>query len=162
MYRWMVFLHVFAGMSFMLAHGGATAMALLLKKERDPARMQTLLDVSSYSWPMFALTLLLLLASGITAGVMGRWWSQGWIWTALVILIAMSAYMGWASRAQYHKLRKVLGMPYFEGSGDQPALPPAPLEEIHQVQARLQPGRLAAIGLGSVAVILVLMMYKPF
>ncbi len=162
MYKWVVYLHVFAAMSFMLAHGGATAMSLLLKKERSSERMMTLLDVSSYSWPMFALTFLLLLISGIAAGIMGRWWGQGWIWTSLAILILMSGYMGWASRAQYHRLRKVLGIPYFEGNKDQPALPQAPAEEIYRVQADLQPARLAAIGLGTTAVIVALMLFKPF
>lgn len=162
MYRWIVFLHVFAAMSFMLAHGGTTAMTLILKKERDLERMQALLDVSSYSWPMFALTFLLLLLSGIAAGIMGRWWGQGWIWLSLGILIVMSGYMARVSRAQYHRLRKVLGIPYFEGNKDQPALPQAPAEEIYQVQADLQPGRLTAVGLGSLAVIVALMMFKPF
>jgi hypothetical protein len=162
MYNWLVFLHVFGSMSFMLAHGGTTIMAFVLKKEREKERMRALLDLSGYSWAAFALTFLLLLVSGIAAGIMGRWWGQGWIWTSLGILIGMSAYMGWASRARYHKLRKVLGMPYFEGSGDQRALDPASDEEIYAVQEALRPGLLALIGLGSTAVIIYLMMFKPF
>lgn len=162
MYNWVVFLHVFASMSFMLAHGGTTLMALMLKRERNLERVRALLELSGYSWPMFALTFLLILVSGIAAGIMGSWWGRGWIWTSLGILVVMSGYMGWASRAQYHRLRKVLGMPYFEGNKDQSALDPAPDTEIYAVQAELQPIRLAAIGLGSTALILWLMMFKPF
>jgi hypothetical protein len=162
MYKWVVFLHVFGSMSFMLSHGGSTIMAFVLRKERSKERMKALLDLSGYSWAAFALTFLVLLASGIAAGILGRWWGQGWIWTSLGILLAMSVYMGWASRAQYHKLRKVLGMPYFEGRGDQPALEPASDEEINAAQEALQPGLLGVIGLGSTAVIVFLMMFKPF
>lgn len=162
MYDWVVFLHVFSSMSFMLAHGGTTVMALMLKRERDPDRMRTLLDLSAYSWPAFALTFLLILISGIAAGVMGRWWGSGWIWTSLGILIVMSIYMGWASRARYHRMRKLLGLPYFEGNKDQPPLEPAPHGEVVAAQGELQPGRLAVIGLGSTAIILALMMFKPF
>lgn len=162
MYKWLVFLHVFGAMSFMLAHGGSSIMAFQLKREKDFERMKALLDLSGYSWPMFALTFLIILVSGIIAGIMGRWWGQGWIWTALAILLVMSVYMGWASRAEYHALRKVIGLPYFEGRGDQPALDPASDEEILAAQAALQPMRQAVIGLGSTAVIVWLMMFKPF
>jgi hypothetical protein len=105
---------------------------------------------------------LLLFVSGLIAAFMGRWWGQGWIWTSLAILIGMSIYMGWSSRAHYHKLRKALGMPYFEGRGDQPAIEAASEEEILAVQAKLRPVPLAVLGLGGTLVILWLMMFKPF
>lgn len=162
MYKWVVFLHVFGSMSFMLSHGGSTIMAFALRKERDKERMKALLDLSGYTGWAFALTFLLLLVSGIAAGVMGGWWDQGWIWISLGILLAMSIYMGWASRAEYHKMRKVLGLPYFEGNASQPAGEPASDEEIFATQATLRPGLLAAVGLGSTAAIVYLMMFKPF
>lgn len=162
MYSWLVFLHVLGVMSFMLAHGGTTVMTFQIQKERNLDRMRALLDMSGYSWPGFALSFLLLFVSGIIAGFMGRWWSQGWIWVSLAILIGMSIYMGWSSRAHYHKLRKVLGMPYFEGRGDQPAIEPASEEEILAVQAKLKPVPLAVLGFGATLVILWLMMFKPF
>jgi len=116
MHKWLVFLHVLGVMGFMLAHGGTTAMTFLLRRQQDPDRMRALLDLSGASWPAFAISLLLLFMSGIVAGFSGRWWGEGWIWTSLAILLGMSAYMGWASRAHFHRLRKVLGMPYFEGT----------------------------------------------
>jgi hypothetical protein len=162
MYSWLVFLHVLGVMAFMLAHGGTTVMTFQIQKERDPQRMRTLLDLSGYSWPGFALSFLLLFVSGIIAGFMGRWWSQGWIWTSLVLLLGMSIYMGWSSRAHYHKLRKALGLPYFEGWGDKPAIEAASEEEILAVQAKLRPVPLAILGFGITLVILWLMMFKPF
>ena len=162
MYSLLVFLHVLGVMGFMLAHGGTTMMTFQIQKERDPDRMRTLLDLSGYSWPAFALSFLLLSVSGLIAGFMGRWWSQGWIWTSLILLLGMSIYMGWSSRAHYHKLRKALGLPYFEGMGDQPAIEAASEEEILAVQAKLRPVPLAVMGFGITLVILWLMMFKPF
>jgi len=162
MYNWLVFLHVLGAMAFMLAHGGTTAVTFQLHKERDPIRMRTLLDLSSYSWPAFALSFLLLIVSGLIAGFMGRWWSQGWIWVSLAILIGMSVYMGWSSRSHYHRLRKALGLPYFEGWGDKPAVAPASQAEIMAVKAALRPVPLAVLGFGATLVILWLMMFKPF
>ncbi len=162
MYRWVIFLHVLGVMSFMLAHGGTTVMTFQIQRERSLDRVRALLELSSYSWPMFALSLLLLLVGGVVGGFMGHWWGQGWIWTSLLILIGMSIYMGWSSRAHYHKLRKVIGLPYFEGSGDQPALEPASEPEILAVKASLRPVQLAVLGFGGTLVILWLMMFKPF
>lgn len=162
MYGWMVFLHVLGAMGFMLAHGGTTVMTFQIQKEHDLDRMRALLDLSSYSWPVFAISFLVLFVSGIIATFMGRYWDRGWIWASLIILIAMSIYMGWASRAQYHKLRKALGMPYFEGSKDQPAVEAASEEEIMAVRNTLRPLPNAILGLGGTALILWLMMFKPF
>jgi len=162
MYSWVVFIHVLGVMFFMLAHGGTTVMTFQIQKERDPDRMRALLDLSGYSWPAFALSFLLLLVSGIIAGFIGRWWSQGWIWTSLAILLGMSIYMGWSSRAHYHKLRKALGMRYFEGSKDHPPIEAAGEQEILAVQAKLRPLPMAVLGFGGTLVILWLMMFKPF
>ncbi len=162
MHKWVVLLHVLGVMGFMLAHGGTTAMTLLLKRQRDFDHMRALLDLSRHSGPTFGVALLLLLGSGITAGFTGRWWGEGWIWASLAILIAITAVMSLSSRAHYHKLRKVLGLPYFDGRRDQPALPPASEAEIWAVQATLRPGLLAAVGFGGTALIAWLMMFKPF
>src|SRR3990172_5674979 len=150
MHKWLVFLHVLGAMGFMLAHGGTTAMTLLLKRQRDFDHMRALLDLSRHSGPMFGVALLLLLGSGIAAGFTGHWWGEGWIWAALAILVGITVVMAWSSRAHYHRLRKLLGMPYFDGRKEQPALPPASEEEISAVQATLRPGLLAAVGFGGV------------
>jgi hypothetical protein len=162
MHKWLVLLHVFGVMGFMLAHGGTVAMTLLLKRQRDLESMRALLDLSERSWPAMATALLVLLASGIAAGFTGRWWGESWIWASLAVLIAMSAVMGRSSRAQYHKLRKVLGMKYFEGGRDRAALPPASEAEIYAVQASLAPGVMVAAGFGGTLLITWLMMFKPF
>jgi hypothetical protein len=162
MHKWLVFLHVLGAMSFMLAHGGTTAMTLLLKRQRDLDGMRALLDISRHSGTSLGFALLVLLASGIAAGFTGRWWGEGWIWASLAILVGITAVMAWSSRAHYHRLRKVLGMPYFEENKDRPALPPGSEEEISAVQATLRPGLLVAVGFGGIVLIAWLMMFKPF
>lgn len=162
MHKWLVFLHVLGVMGFMLAHGGTTAMTLLLKRERDPDGIRALLDLSSHSGSMLGVALLVMLGSGIAAGFTGRWWGEGWIWASLATLIGITAVMAWSSRAQYHKLRKVLGMPYFDGRRERPAPPPGSEAEIYAVQATLSPGLLAAVGFGGTVLIGWLMMFKPF
>ncbi|HLF36393.1 MAG TPA: hypothetical protein VI520_00515 [Anaerolineales bacterium] len=162
MHKWLVFLHVLGAMGFMLAHGGTTAMTLLLKRQRGLDAMRALLDLSRHSGPAMGIALLVLLGGGIAAGFTGRWWGEAWIWISLAILIGITAVMAWSSRAQYHKLRKVLGMPYFDGRREQPAPPPAAEAEIYAVQATLRPGLLSVVSFGGIVLIAWLMMYKPF
>jgi len=162
MHKWLVLLHVFGVMGFILAHGGTTAMTLLLKRQRDLEQMRALLDLSSLPGPVLRVALLVLLASGIAAGFTGRWWGEGWIWAALAILIGMTVVMAWSGRTHYHRLRKVLGMPYSDGRKVQPALEPASEEQVYAVQATLRPGLLAAVGFGGTVLIAWLMMFKPF
>jgi len=162
MHKWLVFLHVLGVMGLMLAHGGTTAMTLLLKRQRDLDGMRALLDLSKHSGAALGVALLVLLGTGIASGFTGRWWGEGWIWTSLAILIGTTAVMGWSSRAHYHRLRRVLGLPYFDGRTEQPALPPASEEEIYAVQATLRPGLVAAAGFGGIVLIAWLMMFKPF
>jgi uncharacterized membrane protein len=164
MYEWVVFLHVFAALGFMLAHGGSVVMALMLKQQRDPDQMRALLDLSIRSQSALWATLVLIVLSGIAAGILGHWLGQGWFWASLILLISISLYMMSTSGAQYHPLRRVLGLPYFEGSQKKvvPGLPPAPLEEIYRAQADLRPMQPTAVGLGGILVILALMMFKPF
>jgi hypothetical protein len=162
MYRWLVYLHVLGGLGFMLSHGVSALMAFQVRREREIPRLRALLDVSAGSGAAFFASFLLLLISGIASGFIGRWWSQGWIWISLVLLIAISVYMTVDSRAYYHELRRVVGLPYMAGSKQMAAQPPSSAQQIEAVLASHRPVRLALIGLGGTALILWLMMFKPF
>jgi hypothetical protein len=137
-------------------------MTVLLKRQRDFDHMRALLDLSRFSGPSLGVAFLVLLGSGIAAGFTGRWWGEGWIWASLAMLIGITAGMGWSGRVHYHRLRKVLGMPYLEGNKELRALPAASESEIYAVQATLRPGLVAVLGLGGTVIILWLMMFKPF
>jgi len=56
---------------------------------------------------------------------------------------------------RYSRLRQALGMPWFDGRKEHPAGEPASIEEIHALA-------LTVIGFGGIAIILWLMMFKPF
>src|SRR5579862_5700891 len=93
MYQWLVFAHVLGVFGFLLAHGTAAAVAFALPRQREVERVRVLLDLSRGVTMVANVSLLVLLAAGITAGFMGNWWSQGWIWTALGLLVLMSISM---------------------------------------------------------------------
>jgi predicted benzoate:H+ symporter BenE len=66
-YPWLVFLHVLGGFTFVLAHGASAMGAFRLRRERQPARVAALLDLSSFSIGLAYIGLLVILVSGVLA-----------------------------------------------------------------------------------------------
>ena len=89
MYTWWRFLHVLGALGFLAAHGATAAVAMRLRKERDPAKIRALLGLSRSTRPWMYVSLLLLIAAGVIAGFQGHWWDEGWIWTALILLVVL-------------------------------------------------------------------------
>lgn len=162
MYQWLVFLHVLAALTFFLAHGASAAVAFRLKRESEPARLQALLDVSVTALSVFFLAFLTLLVSGMAAGFMGHWWRSGWLWLALGLFLAITVWMSIYSRRSYSPLRRALGMPYMGAFKPRPAVTRASDAEIAAIAAKTNPMLLAGISYGLTAIILWLMMFKPF
>jgi len=162
MYRWLVFIHVLAALTFFLAHGASAAVAFRLKKERELARIQAVLDASATSLNVFFISLLVLLVAGIAAGFVGHWWKFAWIWVSLGLFVAIAIWMGVYSGRSYRPLRKAAGMPYMDDSKQMPAVAPASEAEIAAILDRTNPVLLAGVSYGLTAVIVWLMMFKPF
>jgi len=154
---------VLAGFLFLLGHGAAVFVAFQLKKESDSRRMKAMLDVSAASWPTMMLSLLALLLAGIGLGLMNMsFWSRGWIWTSLVILIAISVWLYLQARGIYQPLRKMLGMVWLINGKPQPVEKARPLAEIKAHIVKSRPLETLIIGVGAFALILWLMIFKPF
>ena len=164
MYPWMVYIHVLATFAFLLAHGVSSVVALRLRRQRDPAvaRAWLQLNASGGFVAVFYGSLLTLLVSGVISGFMGDWWGNGWIWLALALLIGIIAAMFVIGTRHYGRVRRALGMAYFDGRQEHPASEPAAAEEIDALLVSAPAITLAAIGFGGIAVILWLMMFKPF
>jgi len=75
LYRILIFIHVFFGFLYMLSHGAAFSTSFRLRQESDPKRLQALLDLSGSTYSLMYLSLLVLLAAGVTLGFLGSWWS---------------------------------------------------------------------------------------
>lgn len=162
MYQWLVFLHILGIFGLLLAHGASVSVSFALRRERRLERVRALLELSSNSYGVMYLSLLVLLISGIVAGVMGNWWGRGWIWISLVLLIGITAAMGALGSRVYGGTRKAIGLPYFENWKIHPPIEPASAEAIDALLAKGNPVLLTIIGLGGLAVIAWLMMFKPF
>ena len=154
MYTWWVFVHLVGLFGFLIAHGVSVAVAFRLRKERDPARIAQLLELSSSSLRAFYVSLALLLIGGVVAGFMGNWWSQAWIWLSIVILILAVLAMFGMARPYYRRVGLVSRA---MASGSTAVTP----QQLNKVLTSRRPISVAVIGFASLALILYLMLFKP-
>jgi len=162
MYPWMIFLHVLLGFVFFLAHGVSAAVALRLKQEKSVERLRALMELSASSYGFMYSSLGLLLLTGIVAGILGHWWGRGWIWSAQLALIAITVAMYLFNLRYYTPVRKSAGLPFFEGGRPHPPIAPQNDDEVLHLVAATRPVLVTVIGLGGMAVVLWLMLFKPF
>jgi hypothetical protein len=162
MYRWLVFLHILSAFAFFMAHGASAVMAFRLKREKNLERIKAILDLSNAALPIMYFSVMVLVLAGIGAGIMGNWFSMGWIWVALVLLVGVWFGMHAYAFKYYTPIRKAVGLPYHHPEGDKPAGEPASQAEIEAAIAASNPVLLGGISFALIAVILWLMMFKPF
>ena len=160
-YEWLVFLHVLSVLLFMASHGVAISVAFRLKSATGRDAVVAMLDVSAATLAAMYVMLGLVLLTGLALGAMGNWWGALWFWAALAAFIAIVAAMVPLGAIPFSRCRQAAGVPYsIKGKW----LPAEPTDEgkLRAAVAAVRPELLAIIGLGGLAAILWLMMFKPF
>ena len=151
MYNGWRFLHVLGALGFLAAHGTTAAVALRLRRERDPAKIRLLLGLSRSTRPWMSISLLLLFVAGVTAGFQGHWWDSGWIWTSLILLIVLLVAAFPLAVPYYVRVRRAVA----EGSETPP-------EELASLLRSPRPIVIAVTETLGLIVIVWLMVLKPF
>jgi len=161
LYPWIVFVHVLAAFGFVLAHGGSAFTAFRIRREREPQRIAALLDLALWATGFMYVSLLVLVAAGVAAGIVGDWFGEAWIWTAIGVLVAVAVAMFAYAVPYYERVRRALGQ---RGRGPRPDPPREPVSaaELAAVLDSRRPEGIAAIGGAGLALILWLMVFKPF
>jgi MFS family permease len=158
----LVVAHVLGAFLFIAAHGVSMGAVLKLRGEHDRGRATALLQLSQDAIGIMYLGLALLLAGGIAAGFTGDRWGELWLWVAIGVLLAIAVAMYAMGTAFYGRLRAALNIPAADGKVRESK--EAPLSEA-QVDAMLDSSRpyvLALIGGIGLAIIVWLMVAKPF
>jgi MFS family permease len=162
LYKPILYLHILFGFLYMLAHGTSATVAYRLRSEANLDRIRAMLDLSGSTFILMYVSLLGMTLGGIVLGFLGRWWSTGWIWASLILLVVILISM-WAMASRYfHRVRKAVGLPYMEGNKERPPVEPAAADEVAHLLRSGRPHLMTLIGLGGWAVILWLMIFKPF
>jgi hypothetical protein len=159
LYPWLVFLHIGGAFLFVMAHGVSAVVAFRLRAERDANRMVALLDLSATSVGVMYIGLLLLLVAGIIAAINRNWFSQGWPWAAIGVLVLVTAAMYLLASRYYAAVREALGLPSMNNKEPGAA---RPVEDVIRMLDSRRPEQIAAVGIAGLLIILWLMILKPF
>jgi len=156
--------HVLAVIGFVLVHGASAMVALRVRSERDPTRITALLELSSAYQGWGWIALLVVLVSGIISGIVGGWWVNGWwLWASLGVFIGITALMTPIPTAYLNDVRHAVGMAtYNDARKKLEPPPPVSADELARILDSDRPIVGAAIGLAGLAILVSLMMLKPF
>ncbi len=154
-FLWWKFIHLAGVFGFLLSHGISAGASLRLRRERDPARVLALADLSQASITWLYGSMVGLLAGGVIAGFKIHAWGQGWIWVSLAVFLAVTASMYPLASNYYRKVRFV-AKAMADGSTA------VSQEQFASLLRSSRPFILAGLGFGSLGFILYLMVLKPF
>ena len=154
-YRWWVLLHILGVAAFLAAHGVSMWVAFRVRGERDRTRIETLLQLSGSSVAVMYAGLLVLVIGGVIAGFAGHWWSFGWIWLAIGLLVMISGVMMGVSSPYYRRIKEAVKL---RPSG----VPRVSDEELDELLLARAPMISAWLGIATVTAIIWLMVWKPF
>jgi uncharacterized membrane protein len=160
--RWLVFLHVLSAFAFLLFHGPSIFAMMLLRRERDVAKVRALLEMSRYasglswaSWAFLALT-------GALLTLIEHTWKLPWVWGSLLVLVFVTGVMSPLAASAFNHARGAVGLPWFDGKRMQPAGPGDPAAvgpALDRIRARAP--LVLAIGTAGALALVWLMSYKP-
>jgi hypothetical protein len=105
---------------------------------------------------------LLILGTGVWAGFKGHWWSMGWIWASIGLLIFVTLAMYALATPYYNNVRKAAGLRYYGLKKGQQPDPPVSEDQMAELLSTPRPYLIAGIGPGALIGILYLMVLKPF
>lgn len=160
--QWLVFLHVLAALTFFLAHGTSAAMAFRLRKETDFARIRAMLDLSDSTLELIFISFLVMGLTGLALPFLLHLWNKGWVWASIILMTFVFIWMVGMNERAYKALRKLVGLPYRQGSKEYPAQSPASTEEVVALLQKISLTSLVVVGYIIPAVVLWLMIFKPF
>ncbi|HEX6544569.1 MAG TPA: hypothetical protein VF040_22610 [Ktedonobacterales bacterium] len=165
MYSSIVFVHVLGVFVFLLAHGAATVVTFRLRGEREVERVRALLELSSGSRMTANVSMFVTIIAGVAAGIMGNWWGHIWIWASLGLLILIAVAMNFLGTRSFARIRQLVQPSGSPSRAKKQTLPPPdkPVEQqLADALAAIHPMILTVVGVGGLALILWLMMLKPF
>jgi len=160
--RWLIFIHVLSAITFFLAHGAAATMVFKVRTEKDFPRIQAMLDLSSAPLNLYIISFLVMGITGLILPFFIHIWNQIWVWLSIILLLFVAVWMGLVGEKQIKPLRRLVGLPYMVGGKQFPAEPPATQKEVAAFIKKINPIQWVLVGYVIPAVILWLMVFKPF
>lgn len=161
---WLVLLHVLSAFAFLAAHGVSMGVWWRLRTERERTRVVSYLDLSASMLVPMSVAGLLLIVTGILVGIAGSWWFNGqwWLWLSIGLLVIIVGAMTPLMAIPLNEVRRAAGLP--TPADRKAGIIPEPSDDATLDRLLLDPKPAigAAIGIGGIVLITLLMMMKPF
>ena len=121
-----------------------------------------MLDLSSTTLITMGVAFLILGLTGIIMPFMIHIWNKIYIWLSIVLMLFVFIYMAMFNETHYKQLRRLVGLPYMVGNKTLPAEPPSSPEEVVALLKKTSVTALVVVGYVIPAIVLWLMIFKPF
>jgi len=158
MYLWVVYLHVIVIFLFLIQHAVDIFVTFRLRDQKEPdgiyATYSFMLDNNTRN---LRITFSLIILTGIAAGFISTWWKQGWMWTALGVMILIWIIMKRVAPVYLTAVDNIA-----ESAMKNKADPTAIEKFRKDLQARREPEIMAGTSVFGLLIIVWLMMFKPF
>jgi len=155
LHQWIHFLHIASALGFVGVHGASIVVLYAIRNESDRGRIENLLGFSAKTVIAMYLSLALVVGTGFWAGFAEpEVFGQAWFWWSLVIL-ALTTVLMWFVARPFGK--RVLAACEIRPSG----VPRASDQELAQILRSQRTNLITLIGVGGLAAILYLMIFKP-
>jgi len=158
MYAWVVYLHVTVVFIFLIQHGAEIISTFKLREQKEPdgifATYSFMPDNNSRN---LRITYSLIIITGVVAGFMVPWWRQGWMWTALGLMIVMWIVMNRVGGSYLNAVDAITDHAV-KNKDDKTAIN----KFRSDLKARREPEIMTVISVIGGLIILWLMMFKPF
>src|SRR5262245_810682 len=158
MYTWVVYLHVIAVFIFLVQHAVDIIVTFKLRQQNEPEGIYaTYAFMLNNNTRNLRITYLVIILTGAIAGFMVPWWRQGWMWTALGVMIILWVVMGRLG-PKYLTAVDTITNDAIKNKPDATAL-----EKFrNDLRARKEPEIMVFTSVIGMLIIVWLMMFKPF
>jgi plastocyanin len=153
-YNWWVLLHLVGVFGLLAAHGVSITAAFRLRRERDPAKVNDLIQLSAASSRWFYVSLVVLGLGGVVAGFVGHWWSQAWMGLSVLVLVVVMVVMYAMAKPYY---RKVGVIARAKAGGSQAVTD----QEFDTLLRSRTPDIVTLVGVLGLVALIYLMLFKP-
>jgi hypothetical protein len=147
--------HIFV---FLIQHAAEIFVTFRLREQKAPDGIDRVFTfLPSNNSRNLRITYSLIIVSGMTAGFMSAWWRQGWMWTALGVMIGIWIFMNRAG-GKYLDAIDAITAEALKNKDE-----PSAIEEFSSaLRARRKPEIMTVTSVIGLLIILWLMMFKPF
>jgi len=158
MYNWVVYLHVTVIFIFLIQHAAEIIVTFKLREQKEPEGIfATYAFMPDNNSRNLRITYSLIIVTGAVAGFMSTWWKQGWMWSALGMMILIWVVMTRVAPNYLNAVDAITDLA-LKNRDDKSAID----KFRSDLKARREPEIMTVTSVIGGLIILWLMMFKPF